>query len=298
MPKISGICITKNCVLGGLPFVEALMSVAPICDEIIVANDSTDSTTKTLEYLSRHLPIKVIDKPWPMHQRDGCLATATQWALDAVENPYFISVQADEIFHENAIPVIKEMIDEDLRGTNGIQVKRLQLRHNFQEEHGTHYVTRVGRTGKVFASGDALSMRVLDDKYINYGDNYSLFDITRCFIENYPGKSNNQAEIWSHLPNRNSAGWFNKTPEQWQAQIEEWRDVGFPEIYTREKGPFYNILPMLMKPWVGITKWAPLPQYLTQQNIPCLTHGSNKEHKCIQCRVNSLIDSGDIKLCK
>jgi glycosyltransferase involved in cell wall biosynthesis len=259
---VSGWMITKNAMRAGYPIVEAILAVLPLCDEFVVMNDSVDSTEEVLERMrQRYGKIRVVNRPWPFREyRDHALAIATQWGMDECQGDWLIYVQADEVFHESAIPGMRRIIEESTE--QAVAFHRMQLSENFQTNHAEHAVTRMAKRGAIQAAGDALSFAVKDDRYLSFDPlgHFSLFDITRCFAGNFPGKAYGQAEIWHHLPNRNKDGWFGKTPEEWAVQIREWDATGYPELWTRKTSPFMDILPTSMKRWVGEVRYQALPE--------------------------------------
>ena len=64
---ISGFMITKNVLEQGYPFVEAIASALPICDEFLISDGySTDGTFEVLQRISRLNPkVKVDQYHWP-----------------------------------------------------------------------------------------------------------------------------------------------------------------------------------------------------------------------------------------
>lgn len=259
---VSGWMIARNAMRAGYPIVEAILSVLPLCDEFVVMNDSCDSTEEVLTRMGRRYgKIRVVNRPWPFRKyRDHALAMVTQWGMDECRGDWLICVQADEVFHESALPRMQTIIDGDL--APAVAFHRMQLSENFQTNHAEHAVTRMAKRGNIQAAGDALSFTVKDDQYLSFDrlGEFSMFDITRCFAGNFPGKAFGQAEIWHHLPNRNKDGWFGKTPEEWAVAIRAWDQIGYPELWTRRTSPFLDILPTSMKRWVGEVRYAALPE--------------------------------------
>jgi glycosyltransferase involved in cell wall biosynthesis len=264
-PKVSGWTLTRNCMRAGYPIVESILAVLPLCDEFIVMNDSQDSTGAVLEQMRRKYgKIRVVNRPWLIKEyRDHSLAVATDWGLSACGGEWLIYVQADEIFSQDAIPRMKSIIENPIDETGcpiqAVQFHRMQLKVNFQENCGEHAVIRMAKKGAIQACGDALSFAVLNDDYFCFDKpgEFSLFDITRCFASSIPAKAYGQAEIWHHLPNRNAAGWWGRTPEEWCLQIDEWEKSGYPEIWTRKTSPFMGILPDSMKRHIGEVRYIP-----------------------------------------
>lgn len=118
--KISGITFIKNGIMVDYPFLEAIQSILPICDELVVAvGDSTDNTREAIQNLKSD-KIKIIDTVWDLSKRTGGVVFAEQSniALDGVTGDWVIHVQADEVIHENDVAKLKEEIlkyDKDPR---------------------------------------------------------------------------------------------------------------------------------------------------------------------------------------
>jgi glycosyltransferase involved in cell wall biosynthesis len=116
--KISGFSFVKNGIMVDYPFLEAIQSVLPICDEFIVAvGDSTDKTREEIQDLKSD-KIKIIDTVWDISKRTGGVVFAEQsnLALDGVTGDWVIHVQADEVIHEDEVFKLKAEIlkyDED-----------------------------------------------------------------------------------------------------------------------------------------------------------------------------------------
>ncbi len=116
--KISGFTICRNGVRLGFPFLESLRSLAPLCDEIVVAlGDSSDETAEQLERLKVELKevtqLKFIPTQWNLESIKGGseLARQTNIALEACENEIAFYLQADEVLHENDYPTLRKDIE-------------------------------------------------------------------------------------------------------------------------------------------------------------------------------------------
>ena len=110
--KISGFTIVRNAIKYDYPIVEAIMSILPICDEVIVAvGKSEDDTLQLIR--SIHSPkIKIIETVWDDRLRIGgkVLADETNKAFAAIskDSDWAFYIQGDEVIHEKYLPVIKE----------------------------------------------------------------------------------------------------------------------------------------------------------------------------------------------
>ena len=118
--RISAFTYIRNGIQYFYPFLEAIQSVLPIVDEVVVVvGDSTDGTRESIVNLNS-AKIKIVDTVWDMSLRQGGKIFAQQSNLgaDAITGDWAIHIQADEVFHENDIVRLKEHIhryDKDPR---------------------------------------------------------------------------------------------------------------------------------------------------------------------------------------
>jgi glycosyltransferase involved in cell wall biosynthesis len=114
--KVSGFTFVRNAIKFDYPIVESIKSILPICDEVIVAVGKSDDDTIGLIRSIGDPKIKIIETVWDDTLREGgrVLADETNKALAAVspDSTWCIYVQADEVFHENDVPLIREAMDK------------------------------------------------------------------------------------------------------------------------------------------------------------------------------------------
>jgi glycosyltransferase involved in cell wall biosynthesis len=101
----SGFSMIRNGEKLGYPYLEALRSLAPLVDELVVAVGDCDDTTRSqLEALRPELPCPLVlfDSPWDPESRKGGfeLARQTNLALDRCRHEICVYIQADEVLHE------------------------------------------------------------------------------------------------------------------------------------------------------------------------------------------------------
>lgn len=99
---VGGFTIVRNGIKFDYPFVEAIRSILPLCDEMIVAvGDSDDGTRAAVQAIGDD-KIRVIDTVWDDSLRTGgrILAVQTDWALAQVRADWAFYIQADEVLHE------------------------------------------------------------------------------------------------------------------------------------------------------------------------------------------------------
>lgn len=108
---ISGFTFIRNALKLDYPIKEAILSILPLCDEIIVAVGNSDDETRQYIESIGDSKIKIIDTTWDDSLRKGgvVLAKETDKALAAV-NPkadWCVYVQGDECYHEQDFDALR-----------------------------------------------------------------------------------------------------------------------------------------------------------------------------------------------
>ena len=108
---ISGFMIAKNLLKQGYPFVEAVASALPICDEFLISDGySTDGTFELLQKMALlNRKIKVSRYNWLTTKSLSVLTDATNEVRKKCSFEHIFYVQANEIVPENDIEVIKSL---------------------------------------------------------------------------------------------------------------------------------------------------------------------------------------------
>src|SRR5690606_32368231 len=106
------------------PFIESILSILPIVDEmIVVVGDCTDNTKEKILALSSS-KIKIIDSVWDDALRhDGAvLAQQTNIALDHIKGEWGFYIQGDEVLHEKYYEVVLDAIEKysKIPGVDGL----------------------------------------------------------------------------------------------------------------------------------------------------------------------------------
>lgn len=109
--KISGFTIIKNAVINDYPIIEAITSILPVVDEMIVSvGDCEDETRKLIEAIPSD-KIKIVDSVWDPVLREGgrVLAVETDKAFAHIspDSDWAFYIQADEVVHEQYHATIK-----------------------------------------------------------------------------------------------------------------------------------------------------------------------------------------------
>lgn len=101
--KVYGFTFIRNAIKFDYPIVEAIKSILPLCDEIIVAvGDSEDDTMQLIKSIDPK--VKVIETVWDDDLREGgrTLALETDKAYAAIpkDADWAFYIQGDEVIHE------------------------------------------------------------------------------------------------------------------------------------------------------------------------------------------------------
>ncbi|MEO5648186.1 MAG: glycosyltransferase family 2 protein [Chitinophagaceae bacterium] len=131
--KISGFTIIKNATINDYPIVEAINSILPIVDEMIVLiGDSSDDTEERIRNIQSE-KIKIFNSTWDLSLREGgkVLAVETNKAFKLIdpESTWAFYIQADEAVHEKYLYGIIEACKkykEDLK-VEGLLFKYLHF---------------------------------------------------------------------------------------------------------------------------------------------------------------------------
>lgn len=114
--KIAGFTIIKNAVINDFPIVEAIKSILPVVDEMIVLiGDSTDETIALIESIGDP-KIKIHHSVWNKNLRKGgaVLADETNKAFNLISDEFAWAfyIQGDEVVHEKYHPAIREACEQ------------------------------------------------------------------------------------------------------------------------------------------------------------------------------------------
>ena len=114
--KISGFTIIRNAVINDYPIVEAIRSVLPVVDEMIVSIGKSDDNTEELIRSIDSDKIKIHYSTWDMSLRKGgkVLAVETDKAFQLIspDSTWAFYIQGDEVVHEKYYAVIREAAEK------------------------------------------------------------------------------------------------------------------------------------------------------------------------------------------
>lgn len=113
--KVCGFAIIRNAVKLDYPIVEAIRSILPVCDEVIVAVGKSEDETLQLVQSIDPQKIRVVETVWDDSQRQGgrVLALETDKAFAAVpaDADWCFYIQADEVLHEKFVPTVRHAME-------------------------------------------------------------------------------------------------------------------------------------------------------------------------------------------
>lgn len=111
--SLSGHMIVKNGIHYDYPYIEACLSILPICDEFIFVEGKGDDGTyeSLLELKEQHPKIRIYREDWTK-EHYSVLSDLTNFAIEKCEGDYHFQIQADECVHEKYLPKIKQICDE------------------------------------------------------------------------------------------------------------------------------------------------------------------------------------------
>jgi hypothetical protein len=169
--KISGFTIIKNAVVNDFPIVEAIKSILPVVDEMIVLiGDSTDATIALIEAIGDP-KIKIHHSVWDKNLRKGgvVLAVETDKAFQYIDASFdwAFYIQGDEVVHEKYHPAIIEACHK-YKTDDAVQGLLFNYKHFFgtydyvgdSRKWYAHEVRIIRNNKKITAYRDAQGFRI------------------------------------------------------------------------------------------------------------------------------------------
>jgi hypothetical protein len=167
--RVSGFTIIRNGIKYFYPFREAILSILPLCDELIVnVGDSEDKTYEAVKSIESD-KIKIIGRSWDMTLREGgkLLSVETNAALKECKGDWGVYIQADEVLHEKYLDIVMSAMRSNLN-RDSVEALRFKYRHfygsydYYQDNYRNWYIKeiRVIKLNRgIISWGDAMSFR-------------------------------------------------------------------------------------------------------------------------------------------
>lgn len=219
--KVSGFTIVRNAIKYDYPIVEAITSILPLCDEMVVAVGNSDDDTLALIRSIESDKIKIIETVWDESLREGgrVLADETNKAFAAVskESDWCFYIQGDEVIHEKYLSAINAAMQQYKDDTT---VEGLLF--NYKHFYGSYdYV------------GDSRQWYRKEIRIIRNDKTISSYKDAQGFRKNGEKLNVKQIDAWVY-----HYGWV-KPPEAQQAKQEtfnklwhddEWMKKNIPQV--------------------------------------------------------------------
>ncbi len=120
--KISGFTIIRNAVINDYPAVEAITSILPVVDEMIVAVGKSDDDTEGLIKSIGSSKIKIVHSEWDLSHLPGgrvmALETDKAFAHISADSDWAFYIQCDEVVHEKYHAEIRKACEQHLDNKN------------------------------------------------------------------------------------------------------------------------------------------------------------------------------------
>ncbi len=123
--KVSGFTFIRNAIKLDYPIVEAIQSILPLCDEVIVAVGQSEDDTLGLIQSIDPSKIKIIQTIWDdsLREHGAVLADETNKAFQAIssDSDWAFYIQGDEVIHEEDYAEIRAkmeryLVDQEVDG--------------------------------------------------------------------------------------------------------------------------------------------------------------------------------------
>ncbi|MBI2731651.1 MAG: glycosyltransferase family 2 protein [Sphingobacteriales bacterium] len=251
--KISGFTIIRNAVINDYPIVEAIQSILPVVDEMIVSiGDSEDDTEALIQ--SIHSPkIKIAHSVWDPALRKGgvVLAAETNKAFQQIspDADWAFYIQGDEVLPEQYYQTIKDAAAKykDDKKVDGLLFNYLHFYGTYNyigdSRKWYNYEVRIIRNDKTISSfKDAQGFR-------RNGEKLAVKPVDAC-IYHY-GWVKSPAQMKKKL--QHTGRFWNDDTEDWKAFVQTDDMFDFTEYdsisrFTREH-------PLVMKERIARHNW-------------------------------------------
>jgi len=129
--KVTGFTFLRNAIVNDYPAREAILSILPLCDDFIIAiGNSSDETAEMVRNIDPK--IRTIDTIWDESIKEGgrVFADETNKAIAEIskDTDWMIYIQADEIIHEDYLPLIRREMEQELQNDK-IEALLLKYKH-------------------------------------------------------------------------------------------------------------------------------------------------------------------------
>ena len=176
--KVTGFTFIRNAITYDYPVLPAILSMLPLCDEVVVAVGKSADETRALIASIHSSKIKIIDTIWDDSLREGgrVLALETDKAYMSIDeaSDWCIYLQADEVLHEKDYDCIRKAMEEQQhnKSVDGLLFHFLNFYGSYEyvaDSYGWHqHECRVLRKrNDIYSNRDALGFRKAQNKKLD-----------------------------------------------------------------------------------------------------------------------------------
>jgi hypothetical protein len=251
--KVTGFSFIKNAVQFQYPIEEAIRSILPLCDEVIVAVGRSDDGTREL-VAAIDPKVKIVDTVWDETMQAGghVLAVETNKALQAIgdDSDWCIYIQGDEVMHEDGHAAVRDAMLKwkDDKNVDGLL---FNYKHFYGSFDFTGTSSRWYRKEIRVIRNDRSIYSYKDAQGFRKGDNEKLHvKPVDAWIYHYG---------WVREPKAMMAKWQNfgkyYNGEEWKEQVEKTfsGDFDYTGIDALEK--FQGKHPLVMQQRIKNMNW-------------------------------------------
>lgn len=116
--KVAGFTFIRNALIYDYPIREAILSILPLCDYVVVAVGKSEDETLDLIRSIGDPRIRILETVWDDTRREGgqVLAMETDKAYQAIgeDADWCIYIQGDEVLHEDSYGAIRKNLKKHL----------------------------------------------------------------------------------------------------------------------------------------------------------------------------------------
>ncbi len=163
--NISGYTIARNVVRFKYPIREALSTLRPIFDDVVLAYDpyTDDGTDEVVKSLAKDLDLNLHETCWDMSNFDRGLELGVQTdiAMGQCRNQWRLYLQLDEAFHEDDVDLIKELPHQaELEDAFGVDFHRIYFYrdlHTIRKDWCAQITRLTWGNTHTYSKGDGMS---------------------------------------------------------------------------------------------------------------------------------------------
>ena len=251
--KISGFTIIRNAVINDYPIVEAIQSILPVVDEMIVSIGDSEDETEALIQSINSPKIRIIHSVWDPALRKGgvILAVETDKAFQQIspDADWAFYIQGDEILPEQYHSNIRATAEKykDNKKVSGLVFKYLHFFGTYDyvgdSRKWYNYEVRIIRNDKSIASyKDAQGFRRNGQKL--------LVKPVDAYIYHY-GWVKSPAQMKKKL--QHTGRFWNEDTEEWKTFVNSDNMFDYNEYDSLTR--FTGIHPAVMKERIARHDW-------------------------------------------